>query len=103
MKKFLLLYSGGMAGMSQQECEASMKVWEKWFKDIGQSIVDMGAPLARSRTLSSSGTQDGNGGLAANGYTMFQANDLDAAAKLVKDCPGIAEGGKVHIFELATM
>ena len=103
MKKFILLYSGGMSGMSQQEREASMKVWEKWFKGLGKSIVEMGAPLAGSKTLSSSGVQDGNGGLAANGYTIFQASDLDAAAKLVKDCPGISEGGKVHIFELAAM
>ena len=103
MKKFILLYSGGMAGMSPQEREASMKVWEKWFKELGKSIVEMGAPFAGSKTLSSSGSQDGNGGLALNGYTIFQANDLDAAAKLVKDCPGISEGGKLHIFELAAM
>jgi hypothetical protein len=103
MKKFILLYSGGAAGLSQQERDASMKVWMKWFKGLEKSIVEMGAPFARSKTLSSSGAQDGNGGLAANGYTIFEANDLDAAAKLVKDCPGISEGGKVHIFELAAM
>lgn len=103
MKRFILLYSGGAAGMSQQERDASMKVWMQWFKELERSIVEMGAPFARSRTLSSSGAQDGNGGLAATGYTVFQANDLDAAAKLVKDCPGISEGGKVHIFELAAM
>ncbi len=103
MKKFILLYSGGVAGMSPQEREASMKVWEKWFEGLGKSIVEMGAPFAGSKTLSSSGVQDGNAGLAVTGYTIFQANDLDAAAKLVKDCPGISEGGKVHIFQLAAM
>ena len=104
MKKFILLYSGGGgAQMSQQERQASMKVWEKWFQGLGKSIVEMGAPFAGSKTLSKSGTQDGDGGLGANGYTIFQAIDLDAASKLVKDCPGIAEGGKVHIFQLASM
>jgi hypothetical protein len=103
MKKFILLYSGGAAGMTQQERAASMKLWEKWFKGLGKSIVETGAPFGGSKTLSNSGTQDGNGGLAANGYTIFQADDLDAAARLVKDCPGIAEGGKVHIFQLAAM
>ena len=103
MKKFILLYSGEAAGMSQQERDASMKVWMKWFKGLEKSIVEMGAPFSGSKTLSSSGARDGNGGVALNGYTMFQATDLDAAAKLVKDCPGISEGGKVHIFELAAM
>jgi hypothetical protein len=103
MKKFILLYSGEMAGMSKQEREASMQVWMKWFKAIEKSIVEMGAPFAGSKTLSKSGAQDGNGGLALTGYTVFQANDLAAAAKLAKDCPGISEGGKVHIFELAAM
>jgi hypothetical protein len=105
MKKFIVLYSGGLepSRTSQQEREASMKVWENWFKGLGKSIVEMGAPFAGSRTMSASGAQAGNGGLTPNGYSIFQANDLDAAAKLVKDCPGISEGGKVHIFELVAM
>ena len=105
MKKFIVLYSGGleMAGTSPQEREASMKVWEKWFKGLGKSIVEMGAPFSGSRTLSSSGAQDGNGGIATNAYSIFQASDLEASAKLDKDCPGISEGGKVHIFELVAM
>ena len=105
MKKFIVLYSGGwdMAVTSPQEREASMKVWEKWFKGLGKSIVEMGAPFAGSRTLSSTGAQDGAGGAAFNGYSIFQANDLDAAVKLVKGCPGISAGGKVHVFEVAAM
>jgi hypothetical protein len=105
MKKFIVLYSGGleMAGTSPQQREASMKAWEKWFKGLGKSIVEMGGPFARSRTLSSSGSQDGNGGIATNAYSIFQANDLDAAAKLAKDCPVISEGGKAHIFEIVAM
>ena len=105
MKKFIVLYSGGMemATTSPQEREASMKVWEKWFNGLGKSIVEMGAPFAASKTVSSSRAQDGSGGIVPNGYSIFQANDLDAAPKLVKDCPGISEGGKVHIFELAAM
>jgi len=105
MKKFIVLYSGGMepSGTTPQQRDASMKVWETWFKGLGKSIVEMGAPFAGSRTLSSSGVQEGNGGLLPNGYSIFQANDLEAAAKLVKDCPGISEGGKVHVFELVPM
>jgi hypothetical protein len=38
-----------------------MKVRMKLFKGLEKSIVEMGAPFARSKTLSSSGAQDGNG------------------------------------------
>ncbi len=105
MKKYLVLYSGGLTPTSTtpQEREASMKVWEKWFAGLGKSVVDMGAPLAGSKTLSGAGARDGNGGIAPNGYSIVQANDLEAAAKLLKVCPIISEGGKLHVFEVVAM
>jgi hypothetical protein len=103
MKKFAVLYSGGTAPTTPQEGEASMKVWQKWFDSLGKSVVEAGAPFGGSKTVSSSGVQDGTAGNVSNGYSVVQADDLAAAAKLVKGCPMIADGGKVHVFELMAM
>jgi hypothetical protein len=103
MKKFVVLYSGGKAPTTPQEGEASMKAWEKWFGALGKSVVEAGAPFGASKTVSSSGVQDGASGNVSNGYSVVQADDLAAAAKLVKGCPMIADGGKVHIFEQMAM
>ncbi|HYW82521.1 MAG TPA: hypothetical protein VFB30_04660 [Spirochaetia bacterium] len=103
MNKFVVLYSGGKAPTTPQEGEASMKVWQSWFGKLGGAVVEAGAPFGGSKTVTSSGVQDGTSGNVSNGYSVLQAADLNAAAKLVKDCPIVAEGGKVHIFGLMAM
>ena len=103
MKNFVVLYSGGKAPTTPQEGEASMKVWQKWFDGLGKAVVEPGAPFGASKTVSGTGVQDGTSGNVSNGYSVVQADDLAGAAKLVKSCPIVAEGGKVHIFELLAM
>jgi hypothetical protein len=103
MAKFMVLYSGGKAPTTPQEGEASMKVWMKWFEGLGKSVVEAGAPFAGSRTVTKSGVQSGASGNVSNGYSLVEAADVGAAAALLKGCPIIAEGGKVHVFELAAM
>jgi hypothetical protein len=103
MKKFVVLYSGGKAPTTPQEGEASMKAWTKWFEGLGKTVVEAGAPFGASKSVSSTGVQDGAAGNVSNGYSVFQADDLAGAAKLAKSCPIVAEGGKVHIFEMMAM
>ncbi|HVP19153.1 MAG TPA: hypothetical protein VMU36_09165 [Spirochaetia bacterium] len=103
MKKFLVLYSGGKAPTTPQEGEASMKKWQSWFGKLGSVVVEAGAPFGGSKTLSASGIRDGSDGNVSNGYSILQADDLGGAAKILKDCPIIADGGKVHVFDLMAM
>jgi hypothetical protein len=103
MKKFVVLYSGGKAPTTPPEGEASMKAWQKWFDSLGKSVVEMGAAFAGSKTVTNSGVQDGASGNVSNGYSVVQADDLAAAVKLMKACPMIADGGKVHVFEQMDM
>ena len=67
MAKFLVLYSGGKTPTTPQEGEASMKVWTKWFEGLGKAVVEMGAPFAKSKTVTSSGVQDGKVRASGNG------------------------------------
>ena len=103
MKKFIVLYSGGKAPTTPQEGEASMKQWRSWFGKLGNAVVEAGAPFAGSKTVTATGARDGSDGNVSNGYSVLQADDLAGAAKLVKDCPIVGDGGKVHLFDLAAM
>jgi hypothetical protein len=103
MKNFVFLYSGGTAPTTPAEGEASMKEWMAWFEGLGSSVKEAGEAFASSRTVTKSGPKDGPGGNISNGYSILQANDLAGAAGLVKQCPIIAEGGKVHVFDLMAM
>ena len=62
-------------------------------------MVDPGAPLAASRSVSSSGSVDGPADGAIGGYTLLQAADLDAAAQLVAKQPFVSRGGTLQVDE----
>jgi hypothetical protein len=70
-----------------------------WVASVGDAMVDPGAPLAASRSVSSSGTQDGPVGDPIGGYTVLKAADLDAATQLVANHPFISRGGTLQLSE----
>jgi hypothetical protein len=103
MKKFLVLYSGGQTPANPKEAEASMKRWTDWFSKLDGSVADAGNPFSESKTITAAGLKDGPEGNISNGYGIFQAESLKAAAALLKGCPILSEGGKVHVFDLMAM
>jgi hypothetical protein len=103
MKKFVVLYSGGKAPTNPKEAEASMKQWTEWFGTLDGAVVDNGLPFGEAKTVTATGVREGADGNVSNGYGIFQAASLKEAAALLKGCPIIAEGGKVHVFDLMAM
>ena len=105
MAKFLLLYSGGM-GMAADpaEQEKIMAEWGAWYGKLGEAVVDGGAPFGASKHLKSDGIAEGPlGDTPATGYTVIEADSLDAAAAVSEDHPHIRHGGQVQVFECIDM
>jgi hypothetical protein len=69
--------------------------WQKWFADLGDAIIDLGNPVLEGRST----VGEGNG-LPLGGYTLIQAQSLQAATKLAQGCPILVEGGAVEIGRL---
>ena len=103
MKKFLALYSGGKAPSDPKETEASMKKWTEWFSKHEGSVAAIGNYFSESKTITASGVKDGPEGNISDGYSIFQANSLAEVTALLKGCPILPEGGKVHVFDLIAM
>jgi len=57
------------------------------------ALVDRGAPITAARTVSSDGTKAGLAGGPLNGWSVIEAADLDAAARLLADHPSPRMGG----------
>jgi hypothetical protein len=101
MAAFLLVYSGGDPGATEAEREKSAQAWDDWLGKLGSALIDAGNPtLPVSKHISSDRTvEDGPIGVAATGYSIVQANSLDTATKLARDCPVLDGGGAVTIYE----
>jgi hypothetical protein len=67
---------------------------------LGSALVDGGAPLAASKSIAPDGAvTDGPVGTPASGYSVLEADSLDAAAALARGCPILRDGGQVSVYE----
>ena len=105
MPKYMLLYSGG-SGMAADPAdqERIMAAWNAWYVKLGAAIADGGAPFGASKSLTGAGVSDGPlGDTPATGYTVIEADSLDAAVAASQDHPHLSDGGQVQVFECIEM
>ena len=98
MSKYLLVYAGGGMPESDAEREAVMKAWDGWFHQLGKGLVDGGNPISASKKVSADGSIANSGG-DATGYSIIEADSLDAATDLAKGCPVLQGGASVSVYE----
>ena len=96
MKKFVIFHYGFETPTPQ-----IMDAWNKWFASIGDKIVDPGSPLGPGREISRPGTKDlPMGSESLTGYTVINADSMDAAEQIAKGCPMITS---VRVYEAMSM
>jgi hypothetical protein len=96
MKKFVIFHYGFETPTPQ-----IMDAWNKWFASLGDKIVDPGSPLGNGREISRSGTKNlPMGSDALTGYTVINADSIDAAEQIAKGCPMITS---VRVYEAMSM
>ena len=99
MPTFLVTYHGGGEMPASPEArDQMMAAFGAWVASVGEHMVDPGAPLGASKTVSSDGVSDG-GAVQIGGYSLIKADDLDAAVGLVKSHPFVARGGSLQVSE----
>jgi hypothetical protein len=70
-----------------------IEAWNAFFEGMGVSLIDPGNPVLESTTVGHCGTDINPLG----GYSIIEADDLDAALELTTGCPVLASGGGVEI------
>lgn len=104
MAKYLFVYHGGKAPESPEEGQKVMAEWMAWFGEMGDAVIDGGNPLGQSSTVSGSGVAGDGGANPASGYSLVNADSLDAAIEMAKGCPMVKSGnGSVEVAECLDM
>jgi hypothetical protein len=102
MAKFVLLFHAG--DTPEAPSPEVMNRWMAWFGELGDAVVDMGAPFGESATIAADGTPSPGGGAdPATGYTVIEAANLHDAVVLAKGCPGLRGSGSVKLYEAMQM
>ena len=100
MPNYLVTYHGGERPPSTPEAQQQVHAaFGAWVASVGDAMVDPGAPLGATKSVSASGSEDGPADGAIGGYTLLRAADLDAAVDLVSKHPFISRGGTLQVSE----
>lgn len=107
MKKFLLLYREGVPATppTPEQMQQVMKVWTDWIEegyrskilfDVGDSLALDHAHVYRADGVRTDGpyveTKE-----VCGGYSIAQADSVDAIDAFIKGCPIFADGGSVEV------
>jgi hypothetical protein len=74
----------------------STATWMAWFDSMGDQLVDLGKPTLPGTTIGNCSP----GATRLGGYSLIQADDLEAAVAVAKGCPQLDHNGGVEIAEL---
>ena len=100
MGNYLLSYHGGHLADSEEGIRKVMVMFGEWFDELGSALVNRGNPIGRIATISGKdGVVEGGGANPVTGYTVIQAESLEAAVKLARGCPVVVAGQQVEIGE----
>lgn len=101
MATFLLVYTGGDPGATEEEVRQSEQAWGAWLGKLGPALVDRGNPTRPNvKRISSDGSiHDDPAGVTVDGYSILKADSLEAATGMATDCPVLSIGGAVTIYE----
>lgn len=99
MPKFLVTYHGGGMPASEEGRQQAMAAFAAWVGAAGAALVDPGAPLGASKTVSAGSVTDGDAPGPVTGYSVLDAPDLDRAVELVRDHPFVGRGGSLQVSQ----
>ena len=82
-----------------EEKKKGMEEWNAWAEKCGESLVDMGTPLANGQKVSSKGKSPSEMNVA--GFSILQAENMEEAEKLLESHPhlGWGEGCDIEVYE----
>ena len=96
---YVLVYSGGGMPENEEEQAQVMKAWDGWFSELGSALKDGGNPFSgQAKSISADGSVS-DASSPASGYSIIEADSLDAAVDLAKSCPVTLGGASITVYE----
>ena len=99
MPKFVLAYHGSKRPENPAQY---MSRWGAWVDGLGAAFVNPGLPLGKSKTVSGDGVIDGGGPNPLAGFSIVEAESMEAAVVMAQGCPHL-DIGTIEIAEAMDM
>ena len=103
MPQYIIVYLGGNQPSSPEEGKQHFTKYMDWLSSLGDSVVSPANPLKDTSTVNSDGTVTTGSTTSMSGYTIIEADSMEAALLIAKACPFLDIGGSLEVSELIQM
>lgn len=103
MPQYVIVYLGGDQPTSPEESQRHFSKYMDWLSSLGDSVVSPANPLKNTSTVKPDGTVAAGGATTMSGYTVIEADSMEAALSTAKACPFLDIGGSLEVSELVMM
>ena len=99
MARFLVIYHTGEMITDLASVADARDAFMRWAAKTGPALADLGEPVRSAVTVTAHGAGDRTVPGPFMGWSVIEAADSDAAARLLTDHPFISRGGVLRILE----
>jgi len=103
MPQYFITYLGGDKPSSPEKGKQHMSKYRAWLSSLGDSAVSPANPLKNTRIVNSDGTVTAGSTTTMSGFTIIEADSMEAALSIAKSCPFLEIGGSLEVSELMQM
>jgi hypothetical protein len=103
MAQYIMTYLGGDQPSSAEEGRQHFAKYKEWLVSLGDSAVSPANPFKDTRTVNSDGTVTTGSTTSMSGYTVIEADSMEAALEIAKACPFLDIGGSLEVSEIMQM
>ena len=103
MPQFIFTYHGGKTPETAEEGKAGMEKWKAWAENLGPALINPGTPVGRTTVLTKDGISGDPSPHPIMGFSILEAESMDAALQLLQDCPHFEYEGTLEVSEMMQM
>ena len=103
MSHFLIVYFGGKQPETHEEGQRHFAKYKQWLTDISDVVISPANPIKNTNTINSDGQIVSGSSTSMSGYTIIQADSIEAAIDIAKGCPFLEFEGCLEVSELIDM
>ncbi|MBT3010565.1 MAG: hypothetical protein KUF77_03945 [Candidatus Thiodiazotropha sp. (ex Lucina aurantia)] len=103
MPEFIFTYHGGEMPDTPEAGAEGMARWRAWADNLGSALTNPGTPVGITKVLTPTGVSDEPSPHPIMGFSILEAESMEAALELLKTCPHLDYGGTLDVSQMLPM
>lgn len=103
MSRFVIVYLGGNHPSTPEEGKQHFSKYMEWLAELGGAAISPANPIKNTNTVEADGSVSSGGITEMSGYTIVEAESMEAALEMAQACPFLEIGGTLEVSELMEM